>query len=125
MNTQDRSSYITKLTTSREGKKSVCTRMLLPGHDKRQLRIETSKMYDRPGVETDALVVTLSDSGFSHVFGFGLPGDDFRMNLRREPGLRATENILRTQHAAMVEELDYIISRALAHYAAKQPKEIA
>lgn len=125
MNTQDRSSYTTKLTTDRERKKSVCTWMLLPGHDKRQLRIETSKMYDQPGVKTDASVVTLNDHGFTHVFGFGLPGDDFRMNLRREPGLRATEKALQTQHASLLGELDYIVSRALAHYAAQQPKEIA
>ena len=125
MNTQDRSSYSTKLTTSREGKKSVCTWMLLPGHDKHQLRIETSKMYGRPGVETDAFVVTLEDFGFSHVFGSGRSDDDFRMNLRREPGLRATEKALQTQHASLLESLDYIVSRALAHYAAQQPKEIA
>ena len=125
MNTQDQSSYITKRVIDREGRKSILTWMLLPGHHRRQLRIETSKMYDRPGVATDAIVVTINDHGFSHIFGCGLPGSDFRMKLRREPGLRATEKALQTQHAAMVEALDFIVSRALAHYAAQQPKEIA
>lgn len=99
--------YETTVKRNRDGLEAE-TRIPL-GFDRRELRITTSK--GSRGVYTGALVVQVTDRGFTFVLC-----QDYRKTLAQDKAARATEKTIRTMHAAVLANVDAVVAEAKAFY---------
>lgn len=111
MNTATIGNYTVTYSRDREGKAQAETIIPL-GFDRRELRIKTHKSY-RPGLQSQAQVVQVSEDGNSYSFAMF---SDYSTRLEEDKVARCTEKTIAAMHARALEGIEDVLTAARAHY---------
>lgn len=111
MNTTTIGKYTVTYSRDRDGKAQAETVIPL-GFDRRELRITTRKSF-RPGIQSQAQVVQVSEDGKSHSFAMFA---DYNTRLEEDRMARCTEKTIAAMHARALEGIEDVLTAARAHY---------